>query len=214
MISLRFEGTQHLAGGSCSIRWSGPYAEGNLSLIALNCKWCHFRRSSAECQMCDTFLDPLSQIFMHRRACTQVRKLDEVCQAQGGRSQSPLASLGRTLQPTDGFSPLPHFPLWASSKARDLGAEIYSLTSALRNVSSPSLSKSLHTLYFLLVNFPIRPAPVPLIQHTGFFPSILYIILINTYQSKALLIKLARWLHTPPCAPSEHPLAKIFSSLI
>lgn len=77
-----------------------------------------------------------------------------------------------------------------------------------------SFSKSLHTLYFLSVNFPIRPAPVPLIQHTGFFPSILYIILINTYQSKALLIKLARWLHTPPCAPSEHPLAKIFSSLI
>lgn len=122
MISLRVEGTQHLAGGSCSIRWSGPYAERNLSLIALNYKWCHFRRSGAECQMCDRFLGPLLQTFMHRGACTQVRGLGEVCQAQGGKSHSPLAGLGRAnrrIFSAPLFSSMSHFEgMWTG--CRDL----------------------------------------------------------------------------------------------
>lgn len=87
-FQLRVEGTQHLAGGSCNIRRSGPYAEGNLSLIALNYKWCHFRGSSAECQMRYT-LGLLSQTSMHQRAFAQVRRFGGVCRARGGRSPPP-----------------------------------------------------------------------------------------------------------------------------
>lgn len=132
-------------------------------MIALNYKWCHFRRGSSECQMCDTFLGPLAANIHAQGSMHTGETLDEVCQAQGGRTPSPLASLGRTLANRWIFSTPSSFSSVSLFDGSELGAEIYSLTSVLRNIFSPSLSKSLHILYFLLVNFPIRPAPVPLI---------------------------------------------------